>query len=99
MYLKPLRDTVFVNYPILWINFLSIHQCGFRRGYSTQYCLLAMLEKWKSVADKVKLLGALITDLSKTFDCLCHELVLAKLHAYEFSTAVLKLINSYLTKR
>ena len=27
-------------------------QSGFRKGYKTQYCLLKMLEKWKSAVDK-----------------------------------------------
>ena len=44
-------------------QFLSKHQCGFRKGCSTQYCLLAMLEKWKSAVDKVKSFGALLADL------------------------------------
>ena len=26
---------------------LSDHLCGFRKGYSMQYCLIFMLEKWK----------------------------------------------------
>ena len=80
-------------------QFLSKYQCGFRKGYSTQYCLLAMLEKWKSAVDKGKSFGALLTDLSKAFDCLSHELLLAKLHAYGFSIAALRLIHSYLTYR
>ena len=33
-------------------NFLSKHQSGFRKGCSTQYCLLKMLEKRKSAVDK-----------------------------------------------
>ena len=40
--------------------------------------------------------GALITDLSKAFDCLPYDLIVAKLHAYGFSIESLKLINSYL---
>ena len=44
-------------------QFLSKYQCGFRKGCSTQYCLLAMLEKWKSAVDKVKSFGALLADL------------------------------------
>ena len=71
----------------------------FRKGYSTQHCLLAMLEKWKSAVDKGKSFGALLTDLSKAFCCLPHELLLAKLHAYGFSIAALRLIHSYLTNR
>ena len=43
-------------------QFLSKYQCGFRKGYSKQYCLLAMLEKWKSAVDKGKSFGALLTD-------------------------------------
>ena len=43
--------------------------------------------------------GALFTDLSKTFDCLSHELLIAKLDAYSFDKNALKLINSYLSNR
>ena len=52
----------------------SKFQCGFRKGFSPQHCLLAMIEKWKSSNDKEKAFGALLTDLSKAFDCLSHEL-------------------------
>ena len=78
---------------------LSKYQCGFRKGYNTQYCLLAMLEKWKSSVDKGSSFGALLTDLSKAFDCLSHELLIAKLHAYGFSLNALRLVHSYLTNR
>ena len=80
-------------------QFLSKYQCVFRKGYSTQYCLSTLLKKWKSAIDKGKSFGALLTDLSKTFDCLSHELLLAELHACGFSIAALRLIHSYLTKR
>ena len=46
-------------------NFFSKFQCGFRKGYSAQQCLLALIEKWKSALDKGKSFGALLTDLSK----------------------------------
>ena len=78
---------------------LSKYQCGFRKGYNTQYCLLAMLEKWKSSVDKGSSFGALLTDLSKAFDCLSHKLLIAKLHAYGFSLNALRLVHSYLTNR
>ena len=58
-----------------------------------------MLEKWKSAVDKGKSFGALLTDLSKAFDCLSHDLLLAKLHAYGFSLSALKLIHSYLKSK
>ena len=79
--------------------FLSKFQCGFRKRYGAQYCLLAMLEHWKSTVDKGKVFGALLTDLSKAFDCLSHELIVAKLNAYGFNLAALKLVQSYLSKR
>ena len=80
-------------------QFLLKYEYDFRKGYSTQYCLSAMLGKWKSAVDKGKSFGALLTDLSKAFNCLSHELLVAKLHAYGFSIAALRLIHSYLTNR
>ena len=40
----------------------------------------------------------MLTDLSKAFDCLPRDLIVAKLHAYGFPIELLKLINSYLTE-
>ena len=80
-------------------SFFSEYQCGFRKGYSTQQCLLSILEKWKRAVDNGKAFELLLTDLSKAFDCLSHEVLLAKLHAYGFSFAALRLIHSYLTNR
>ena len=74
-------------------------QCGFCKGYNTQQCLLKMLQKWKRSVDGGKVFGALLTDLSKEFDCLDHELLIAKLNAYGFSLPVLRLINDYLSNR
>ena len=78
---------------------LSKYQCGFRKGYSAQHCLLAMLEKWKNAVDKGKIFGALLTDFSKAFDSLSHDLLIAKLNAYGFSLLTLKLVHSYLSNR
>ena len=80
-------------------NFLSEHQCGFRKGCDTHYCLVKMLEEWKSAVDKGKSFSALLTDLSRAFDCLSHDLLLAKLDAYGFSLSALKLIHRYLKNR
>ena len=78
---------------------LSKYQCGFRKGFSAQHCLLAMVEKWKNAVDKGKVFGALLTDLSKAFDCLPHELIIAKLNACGFNLPALKLMHSYLSHR
>ena len=77
----------------------SKFQCGYRKGYGTQDCLLAMIVNRKNALDQGKGYGALLTNLSKAFDCIPHDLIVAKLLAYGFSIESLKLINSYLTER
>ena len=57
----------------------SNYQCGFRKGFSAQHCLLVMIKKWRKSIDKGGSFGALLTDLSKAFDCLPHDLLVAKL--------------------
>ena len=81
------------------VNLFSKFQRGFRQGISAQHCLLAMIEKWKISVDKGKTFGALITALSKAFDCLPHELRIAKVNAYGFSLSTSKLIHNYLSHR
>ena len=49
--------------------------------------------------DNKKHAGAILTDLSKAFDCINHELLIAKLDAYGFHKNALKFIHSYLTGR
>ena len=80
-------------------KFLSPSLFGFRKGHSTEHCLLRMLELWKKALDKKKVAGAILTDLSKAFDCLNHELLIAKLSAYGFDDDSLKFIYSYLKGR
>ena len=78
---------------------LSKYQCGFRKNFSAQHSIIFMLEKWKKSLDKKFCCGTLLTDLSKAFDCLLHDLLIAKLHAYGFNYLSLKLIYSYLKNR
>ena len=78
---------------------LSIFLCGYRKGMGAQNCLLYLITKWKSSLDRSSKCGILFTDLSKAFDCLSHELLIAKLDSYGFDYASLKLIYSYLSDR
>ena len=60
---------------------------------------MTLLEKWRVCLDRRGYGGAILMDLSKAFDSLNHELLVAKLHAYGFSNSSLKLILSYLSNR
>ena len=77
----------------------SKYLCWLRKGYNTQHCLLFMLESLKNALDKGLCTGILLTDLSKAFDCITHDLLIAKLHAYGFTKISLKLISNYLCDR
>ena len=73
--------------------------CGFREGYSTQHALLRLTESLKACLDEKMVAGTVMMDLSKAFDCLPHDLLIAKLHAYGFSDNALQLLYSYLHNR
>ena len=78
-------------------NIFSNLQCGFRKGYSAQRCLLAMIEKSKNKLGQRGIFGAL--DLYKAFHCIPHDLIVAKLEAYGFDIGALRLIRAYLINR
>ena len=80
-------------------HILSKWQCGFRKGFSTQHCLLVMTEKWRKCLDKGGISGVILTDLSKAFDCILHDLLIAKLAAYGFDYQSLKIMESFLSNR
>ena len=61
--------------------------------------MITLFEKWKKSVGNSSVLGALLTDLSKAFDCPPHELLFAKLDASGFYKSSLKLINRYLSNK
>ena len=77
----------------------SPYLAAFRKNYSTQHVLLQLVEEWKECMDNGQTAGAVLMDLSKAFDCLPHDLLIAKLHAYGFEHNALQLIASYLRRR
>ena len=80
-------------------KFLSPFLCGYRKGFSAQYALLTLIEKWKFCLDKQGVAAALLMDLPKAFDTINRELLIAKLHAYGFSIDALEVLLSYLQDR
>ena len=80
-------------------KYLSPYLFGFRKGHSTEQCLVIMLEEWKKALDKKHSAGAILPDLPKAFDSLNHGLLIAKLSAYGFDNESLKFIHSYLKER
>ena len=74
-------------------------QCGFRKGFRAQHCLLVMIEKWRKCLDKGSICGAILTDLSKALDYFLHDLLIATLAAYGFDYQSLRIIESFLSDR
>ena len=70
---------------------MPIYLCGFCNGYSTQHALMRLFEQCREFLDKNGHAGALLMHLSKTLDCLDHDLllspmptVLAVVHLHSF---------------
>ena len=60
---------------------LSPKLCGFRKGHSTKHALLNLPKNWQKTLDKSGVIGTVLMDLSKAYDCLPHDLLIAKLSA------------------
>ena len=86
--ISPYFDSVFSEF-----------QCRFRKGFNAQQCLLTMVEKCCKTLDEGGETEAVLTDLSKAFDCIDHNLLIAKINAYGFEKRSLEFTHSYLTKR
>ena len=72
---------------------------AYRKGYSCQSTLLALTEDWRQSLDGGHLVGAILMDLSKAFDCLPPRLLLEKLRAYNLAESAMSLLGSLLSDR
>ena len=97
--------TFLCNFFLTWnkeIPFSSIQLatcsiCSFKIGYRAHRCLVNALDKWKDVVDNERVFGAILNEISKTFDSFSRILKTNKLNAYGFSLAALKGIYDYLS--
>ena len=80
-------------------TFLNKLLCGFRKVHSTQHALFKLLQRWQKELDNSGLVGTILMDLSKAYDCLPHDLIIAKFEAYGLSKSILSLLLDYLTSR
>ena len=80
-------------------NLFCIQQFGFRPGYSTELAALRLANHTILEMDNNKVPTNIYIDLSKTFDTLIFDILLAKLDHYGVNESAKRLIHSYLTDR
>ena len=78
---------------------LSDFVSSYRSKYSSNHMILWLIEEWKEKLDKRFFEGAGLMDLSKVFDCIPHDLLIATLNAYGFDRKSLVFFSSYLKRR
>ena len=89
----------FINKTSFFEDMIFKHQCGFRKNFNTQQCLLKSTEEWENVAHKGKPFVAQLTSLSKVCDCLNHEVLIVKLNRQALTLPALRLIHNYLSNK
>ena len=75
-------------------KYFSPFVSAYRKSYSTQQVLIRLLEEWREKLDNNFTVGAVLMDLSKAFDCIPHDLIIAKLAVYGLKREPLRLIYS-----
>ena len=77
-------------------NYIFPYVSAYRKGYNSQNVLISLLEEWRQYLDNNKVVGGVFMDLSKAFDCVPHDLLIAKLAAYSVDENLLTYIYSYI---
>ena len=80
-------------------NIFNVILCGFRKAHSTQHALFKLLQSWQKELDEKGMVATVLMDLFKTYDCIPHDLLIAKLSAYGIDSVGLLFIYDYLSRR
>ena len=80
-------------------NYISAYVSAYRKGYNSQHVLSRLLEEWRQHSDNDNVAGGVFMDLSKAFDRVPHDLLIAKLAAYSVDENLLMYLYSYLSNR
>ena len=94
---KIFEKVIYQQIKVFANKILSPKLCGFRKGHSTQHALLNLMKNCQNCLDKSGVVGTVLIDLSKAYDCLRQDLLLAKLSSYGFDESVIALIANYLS--
>ena len=73
-------------------NTLNSVISGFLKAYSTQHALLKLLQSWQKEIDNHVFLSTILMNFSKVYDCISHELLIAKLHSFTNIERILSVI-------
>ena len=78
---------------------MSSTLCGFRKAYNAQHALFKLLHSWQNELDQKGFVDTILMDLSKTYDCIPYNLLIAKLECYGINKIGLSFILDYLSRR
>ena len=73
-------------------------QCGFRKSFNAEQCLIHIFEKRRKYLDTGSHASVLLTSLPKDFGCINHQLLIGKINAHGVDTNSLYFLASYLVK-
>ena len=75
------------------------HVFAYRKHHGTDTALLSLTEQWRQELDQHNIIGIVSMGLSKAFDTLPHELLVAKLKTYGADGKTTDLFHDYLANR
>ena len=81
------------------LNILPPEQFGFRKSLGTELQLLRLVEEIHAALDRKEVANGVFLDITRAFDTVWHDGLIAKLYKYKFNPSIVRLIQSYLQNR